>query len=76
MSDRLAALEQRLGPPDPRRREEALAEASRRVINATNYFAAGGAPSCPVEHALVDNQLDIAAAVEQVLAARRGKSAG
>jgi hypothetical protein len=41
------------------------------VINAINHLAGGGRPTCPVEHALVDNELGIVAALEQVLEARR-----
>jgi hypothetical protein len=73
VNDRLAALERLLGSDHGRQRriEEAVAEAARKVINAVNHLAAGHAPTCPVEHALVDNDLDILAAIEQVLEARR-----
>jgi hypothetical protein len=71
---RLIALEAELRPPDQRAREEAISEAARRVINAVNALAAGLPPSCPVEHALVRHQLDIGAAIAELLEHRRARA--
>ena len=73
IEDRLDRLERRLRPSG--RQSRAIGDASRRIIAAIDWLAAGGAPWSEVEHALVRNELDPVAAIEALLEARRDRRA-